>query len=76
MTPGVGGEQALALAEQAIEGAGVGIDALGNVLLVPLPGSLETDAQLATRADVLSRSGHEAGKIGELPCFAAATALA
>lgn len=75
-TPGVGADQALALAEQAIEHAGVDADALGDVLLVPLPGSPKADAELAARADALLSEWPSAGKIGELPRFAAAAALA
>lgn len=67
--PGVAERDLLALAEQAIDRAGLSMDGLPDILLVPLPGSPEADRALAQRADALLSEWPAAGRIGALPRF-------
>jgi hypothetical protein len=70
--PGVGAAQLLAMAEQAIEAAGLDMNRLPDILLAPLPGSPEADLRLAERADALLSEWPSTGHIGRLPRFAVA----
>jgi hypothetical protein len=69
-TPGLDERGLLALAQQAIAAAGVDDTRLPDILLVPLPGSPDSDARLAERADALLSEWPAAGRIGALPRFA------
>lgn len=75
--PGVRAPQLLALAEQAIEGAGLSMDNLPDMLLAPLPGSPEADRVLAERCTAVLTEEPAAGKhLGGLERFAAPTLTA
>jgi hypothetical protein len=69
-TPGLDERALLALAQQAIAAAGVDDTRLPDILLVPLPGSPDSDRRLAERADALLSDWPAAGRIGALPRFA------
>jgi hypothetical protein len=73
--PGVNAQGLLAMAEQAIEAAGLDMDGLPDILLAPLPGSPEADLRLAERADALLSEWPSIGRIGSLPRFAPAALL-
>jgi hypothetical protein len=68
-SPGVDERALLALAEQAIELAGLAPEDVPDVLLVPLEGSAATDLALSGRADALLSEWPAAGRIGALPRF-------
>jgi hypothetical protein len=57
--------------EAAVEGAGLDLGALPDILLVAFPGSAEADAALAARADALLSGWPAAGALGALPAFGA-----
>jgi hypothetical protein len=70
-SPGLDERALLALAEQAIERAGLAPEDVPDVLLVPLEGSAATDLALSERADALLSEWPAAGRIGALPRFEA-----
>ncbi len=63
MAPGSTAEL-LALAEKAIEAAGLDMNNLPDILLAPLPGSPEADLRLAERADAVLSEWPAVGRIG------------
>ena len=69
--PAVDEKTLLAMAEQAIAGAGLADDRIPDVLLTVMPGSPEADATLAERADTLLSEWPSVGAIGALPRFGA-----
>lgn len=70
--PGLDANDLLALAERAVEAAGIADDALPDVLLPPLPGSPAVDALLAERASAVLSEWPPVGQLGKLPRFGAA----
>jgi hypothetical protein len=71
-SPGLDERSLLAAAERAIETAGLPAERVPDILLVPLPGSPETDRVLSDRADALLSEWPAAGRIGALRRFDAA----
>jgi hypothetical protein len=74
--PGLEAEALLATVERAVATAGLDVNALPDVLLLPLPGSSAVDRCLADRADALLSEWPPAGLVGELPRFGARDAHA
>jgi hypothetical protein len=74
--PGLDERALLAIAELAIEKAGLDPERLPDVLLVPLPGSPEADRRLSERADAVLSEWPAAGRIGKRPRFGVAHAAA
>ena len=75
--PGLRASQLLAMAEQAIEAAGLDMDDLPDVLLAPLPGSPEADRVLAERCTAVLSGEPAAGRhLHRLPRYAPALAVA
>ncbi len=69
--PGLDGNGLLALAERAVEAAGIDGDALPDVLLPALAGSPEADQALAERASAVLSEWPPVGALGRLPRFGA-----
>jgi hypothetical protein len=67
--PGLGADALLALAETAIEAAGVAMDALPDALLAPLPASPATYRALAERADAVLSDWPGVGPLRRTPRF-------
>jgi hypothetical protein len=65
--PGLDAHDLLALAERAVEAAGLDENALPDVLLTPLPGAPEVDRVLAERADAVLSEWPPVGRLGALP---------
>ena len=72
--PGVDADVLLAGIERAVAAAGVDGDSLPDILLLPLPGSVDSDRRLAERADALLSEWPPAGRLGELPRYGTADA--
>jgi hypothetical protein len=72
--PGVDANALLAMAETAIERAGLDGNRLPDILLAPLPGSPATDALLGQRADAVLSDWPLTGRLAELPRFSAGDA--
>ena len=70
-TPGVSSARLLELAEQALAVAGLPDDRVPDVLLTPMPGAPEADAQLAKRADAVLSAWPAAGRIGSVRRYGA-----
>ena len=74
--PGLDAQALLALAEGALERAGLDGDRLPDILLAPLAGSPEADVRLGERADAALTEWPATGRIGELPRFGAGDSAA
>jgi hypothetical protein len=74
--PGLPASRLLALAERAIELAGIDADGLPDILLTPLPGSPATDEALNERADVVLTEWPTGGRLGDLTRIGAGDARA
>jgi hypothetical protein len=69
--PGVDASALLAMAETAVERAGLDGDRLPDILLAPLPGSPATDVLLGERTDAVLTDWPLDGRLAELPRFGA-----
>jgi hypothetical protein len=67
--PGLDGAGLLALAEQAVDAAGLDGDGLPDVLLPPLAGSPAADRLLAERADAVLGAWPAVGRLGQVARF-------
>lgn len=74
--PGQSPESTLATAEQAIVAAGLDDARLPDIALLPFPASPDSDRRLAEIADALLSEWPAAGRVGELPRYEPARAVA
>jgi hypothetical protein len=69
--PGLEEDALLALAQDTIVAAGIDDAQLGDVLLLPGPGSAAVDAALAGRSDALLSDWPAVGRLGAVPRYEA-----
>ncbi len=69
--PGLEADALLALAQETIVAAGIDDAQLGDVLLLPGPGSAAVDAALAERSDALLSDWPAVGRLGAVPRYEA-----
>jgi hypothetical protein len=67
--PGMSADALLALTERAVVAAGLDLDRLPDVVLLPFPASRESDRRLAAIADARLSEWPAAGLVGRLPRY-------
>lgn len=67
--PGLSADAILASVEQAVGAAGLDLDHLPDIALLPFPGSPESDRRLADIAGALLSEWPAAGRLGDLPRY-------